>query len=37
MGAHFKAYLEDLATLAVNKPGGVQAMCDGNFAVSKYM
>ena len=34
MGAHFKAYLEELATLAVNKPGGVQSM-RGTFAVSK--
>ena len=36
MGAHFKAYLEELATLAVNKPGGVQSM-RGTFAVSKYV
>ena len=36
MGAHLKAYLEELATLAVNKPGGVQSM-RGTFAVSKYV
>ena len=30
------SYLEELATLAVNKPGGVQSM-RGTFAVSKYV
>ena len=35
MGAHRRAYLEEQATLAVNKPGGVPAM-RGTFAVSKY-
>ena len=32
MGAHLRAYLEEQATLAVNKPGGVPAM-RGTFAV----
>ena len=36
MGAHFKAYLNELATLAVNMPGGIPAM-RGTFAVSKYV
>ena len=37
MGAHFKAYLNELATLAnVNRPGGIPAM-RGTFAVSKYV
>ena len=37
MGAHFKAYLNELATLAVNRPGGIPAMMRGTFAVSKYV
>ena len=36
LGAHARAYLEEQATLAVNKPGGVPAM-RGTFAVSKYV
>ena len=37
MGAQFKqAYLNELATLAVNRPGGIPAM-RGTFTVSKYV
>ena len=36
MGAYFKAYLNELATLAVNRPGGIPTM-RGTFAVSKYV
>ena len=38
MGAHFKAYLNELATLAVvNRPGGIPPAMRGTFAVSKYV